>query len=293
MDLRGIVWADANRSSWVWRRHWLRAQLKRQGALGVVDQILFRLIWMRNAEYVRGAARMRNELAARDPGSPVGKWPCAHLQCDALNDEVSRFAVSLRPDLIFVNCLTSLLPDRLLELPPMGSFVLHEGLTPEYRGMHTSFWPVANGDFDKVGYTLLRANRRIDAGPVYAQGVTLFDPLRTSLGYLTHATLVEGLDDIAGVLRRLAAGTARPIDTSARATGYYGYFRFSAYRRILRRRRAAGIALNLGDTVAYRALHAASANSISTSNNELPKSGAIAKTHDGDSAGTAPFASLV
>ena len=151
--------------------------------------------------------------------------------------EVESFLKGHGPDIIFVNCISQLISPRICEIPKLGTFIYHEGLTPEYRGQHTVFWALANGDDDRIGYTLLRANKQLDGGEVYAQGRTRLEPLASPMGYTGHWALFEGLPDVAQVLSQLEENRIQPIDTTSRKDAYYSYFPYSQLQHIRRRRR--------------------------------------------------------
>jgi methionyl-tRNA formyltransferase len=58
-------------------------------------------------------------------------------------------------DALFAVCIDILIPERLTVEPRLGSYLWHEGITPEYRGRHPVFRSLVNEDLDKLGYTLL------------------------------------------------------------------------------------------------------------------------------------------
>lgn len=242
VDLQAVVWADRSRFSWSWRWRWLKRARKRWGLFGTADRILYRIVALRrNGEKRCGWMRMAKDIRAAQPVPSCGDHVEQLFTHSVNTPEIEALAKRMQCDIIIANCVAQLISDRIVRIPRLGLYIYHEGLTPEYRGQHTVMWAVANGDDDKVGYTLLRANDRFDAGEVYAQGRTQLDPLATSLGYVGHWALFEGLHDVKRVIEELEAGTAKPIDTSGRKNGLYSYFPYSQMRRINRRRRQKGL----------------------------------------------------
>ena len=77
---------------------------------------------------------------------------------------------SLRLDAVFAMCVDAYFPRRLRDAPRHGVFLWHEGITPEYRGLYSSFWALLRQDYARIGFTLLKANERFDAGTIYLQG---------------------------------------------------------------------------------------------------------------------------
>ncbi len=240
-DLCHILWTDTNRNTWAWRWGWVRRALRTWGWIGTADRIVFRIYSHLSRETMAGWKRLHQDLLSRASPTSSAK-DVAHTMVESLNAHGTKDLLRrLQPDIVFVQCVTQIIHDDILAIPRLGTFVYHEGLTPEYRGLHTIMWAIANGDDDKVGYTLLKANATVDGGDVYAQGATSLDPLSTPITYIGHWALFEGLNDVSQVLAALEEGTAQPIDTSARQNGYYSYLPYSGWRRILARRRERGL----------------------------------------------------
>ena len=247
--LDGVVWADAGRYSSNWRSKWLKRSIKRDGVPTTIDRMLFSFFFGRSEERKAGTKRMNQDVRAAFPYESA-RDKTQQLWADSMRTkEVERFLKDINPDLIFVNCISQLIPRRVCELPRLGLFIYHEGVTPEYKGMHCPLWAISNGDNDKVGYTLLKADQSFDGGPVAVQGVTSLDPLATSLGYTGHWSLAEGFPQIAEFLQNLEAGTEEYLDTNGRVPGYYSYFGYSRYRDIKRRRKARGLTVGVDDVV--------------------------------------------
>jgi len=237
VELAGIVWTDTARRTMAWRWRWLRRSMKRHGVVRTLDCIMFRLWCIASSEMREGWQKVVDDVwAGRDPAC-LSKIPEQVVVSSATSVEVETILKRLQPDILFVVCISQLLTKNILSIPRLHTFIYHECLTPEYRGQHTVFWALANGDDDKVGYTLLSANSQLDGGQVYAQGRTSFDPLATSMGYSGHWALYEGLQDVARVLKEVEDGSAKPIDTSGRKDGYYSYFPLSKLWKIRKRRK--------------------------------------------------------
>ena len=241
-ELCHIFWTDTSRFTWTWRRAWLRRALVRWGWMGTADRIAFRIYTLVSAEMKEGLRRLHQDMRSVAPLKSTAK-EVAQTLVESLNAEETKVLLhSIQPDIMLVQCVSQIIRDDILSIPRLGTFVYHEALTPEYRGLHTILWAVANGDDGKVGYTFLKANAKIDGGEdFYAQGVTTLDPLSTPMSYIGHWALFEGLEDVGRVLDDLSEGNAQPLDTSTRQSGYYSYFPYSGWRRILGRRRGRGI----------------------------------------------------
>jgi hypothetical protein len=250
-DLRAIIWADEDRSSRGWILRWIRRSLKRNGLWSTLDRILFRVWCILNPEISKGWEKMVEDIRAAEPVEGLSR-DARRISAGSINTpEIEAVLKEAQPDIVIVNCISQLIKKRILRIPTKGTYIYHEALTPEYRGMHTPFWALARGDDHKVGYTLLRADEQLDGGEVYVQGSTRLDPLATSMGYVGHWALYEGLSGVAVFLEDLERGEARPIETAGREDGYYSYFPYSQLRRIQKRRRQRGLKVT-PTTVVFR-----------------------------------------
>ena len=113
----------------------------------------------------------------------------------------------LDPELIVVAAYGRILPDDILELPPMGCINVHSSLLPKYRGAAPINWAVINGETE-TGVTIMYMATQLDAGDIIAQAATPIDPEETV------ETLHDRLAQMGGALlvktvAELAAGTAR------------------------------------------------------------------------------------
>lgn len=75
----------------------------------------------------------------------------------------------LKPDIIAV-CGTSILKDRIIEIPPCGVLNLHTGLPQKYRGMSTTEWAIYNNEPEYIGSTVHYIDSGIDTGEIIYQG---------------------------------------------------------------------------------------------------------------------------
>jgi hypothetical protein len=119
------------------------------------------------------------------------------------SQEARAFLSELKPDLLLARCKFILKPE-IFNTPARGTFVLHPGISPEYRNAHGCFWALVNRYHARVGMTLLKFDEGIDTGPVYLQSTCEIDEVP-----------VAHRDPALAVLENLAIGR-----TSARsATG--------------------------------------------------------------------------
>lgn len=101
---------------------------------------------------------------------------------------------SLSPALVVVCAYGHILPQGVLDLPPLGCFNLHFSLLPRWRGASPVQAAILTGDA-VTGVTLQRMVAELDAGPVAAASAP--EPLRPDD---TAATLGARLAEIAAAL---------------------------------------------------------------------------------------------
>ncbi len=217
------------------KRRRFRRELRRVGAWRFLDVLAFRVhhrvtaaradaAWERD----RITALLRTFSAPHDV--PV-------LRVDSPNGAEARdWLAACAPDLVIARC-KSMLREEIFTIPPLGTYVMHPGICPEYRNAHGCFWALARDDMDNIGMTLLRIDRGVDTGPVFGYFRVVPDPLHESAFRLQHRTVFDNLPAIQARLLEIGRGVARPIDTTGRASHAYGQPWLTRQLGILRRAR--------------------------------------------------------
>lgn len=201
------------------------------GLVRFLDVVAFRLyarlrLAARDAAWVDATVR---RLRARYPAD-LGSVPRV-IVSSPNGEEARAFLAGVRPDVVIARCKVILKP-AVLDLPRVGTFVLHPGICPEYRNAHGCFWAMVNRDLARVGMTLLRADAGVDTGPVYLQAGCPIDERRESHTVIQYRVVLENLDSVAAVLRSLCRGEpVAPVATAGRRSAVWGQPRLSTYLR--------------------------------------------------------------
>ena len=122
------------------------------------------------------------------------------------DDAVCEELKALRPDLIVAVAYGKILPQRVLDIPPLGCVNIHGSVLPALRGSAPVQWAVLNG-LSETGVSAMYMNDRMDEGDIIAVR-------RTPIGENeTAGELMERLAPIGGALLKdtlaaIAAGTA-------------------------------------------------------------------------------------
>lgn len=130
------------------------------------------------------------------------------------NDEFRSQLTAIKPDAIIIVGYGRIIPQWMLDLPPLGNINLHASLLPKYRGAAPIQWAIANGE-TVTGTTTMRIDAGLDTGDILLQQQLPINPDDTA------ETLAPRLADMGAMLlvetlRGLGAGAihARKQDNS-------------------------------------------------------------------------------
>ena len=127
----------------------------------------------------------------------------AHINAPVVVELLERHKI----DLVAVFGTSLIRSPELFQLMPGRVLNLHGGLSPWYRGADSTFWALYNNEIEKVGCTIHRINRRIDAGELLAHVCPAIEP-----GDREHLLLCKAIKAGARVyvtmIQRIARGEA-------------------------------------------------------------------------------------
>jgi methionyl-tRNA formyltransferase len=124
------------------------------------------------------------------------------------NDEF-RFQLSaIHPDAIIVVGYGRIIPQWMIDLPPMGNINLHASLLPKYRGAAPIQWAIASGE-TVTGVTTMRIDAGLDTGDILQQKEIAIASSDTSETLAPRLSAV-GADLMVETLRGLVSGNIHP-----------------------------------------------------------------------------------
>jgi methionyl-tRNA formyltransferase len=167
------------------------------------------------------AAKFRVRLVVTQPDRPKGrglelvsspvkqsalKLNLAITQPDRIktNEEFRAQLTALKPDAIIVVGYGRIIPQWMLDLPPLGNINLHASLLPKYRGAAPIQWAIANGE-TVTGVTTMRIDSGLDTGDILLQqelSISWEDTAET----LAPPLATIGAELVVETLRKLPAG---------------------------------------------------------------------------------------
>jgi len=133
------------------------------------------------------------------------------------NEEFHTQLSAIKPDAIIVVGYGRIIPQWMLDLPPLGNINLHASLLPKYRGAAPIQWAIASGE-TVTGNTTMRLDAGLDTGDILLQQQLPIAPDDTA-ETLAPRLAAMGADLMFETLAGLQAGTihSRPQD-HAKAT---------------------------------------------------------------------------
>lgn len=130
------------------------------------------------------------------------------------NEEFRAQLESIGPQAIVVVGYGRIIPQWMLDLPPLGNINLHASLLPKYRGAAPIQWAIASGE-SVTGVSTMRIDAGLDTGDILEQRE---EPIREDDTALTLAPRLAqtGAELVITSLAGLAKGTIipRPQDNS-------------------------------------------------------------------------------
>lgn len=128
------------------------------------------------------------------------------FQPESLKAEDQRAPLkALRPDLLVVVAYGLILPQAVIDLPPLGCINIHASLLPRWRGASPIQHAVLSGDSES-GVTLMFIEPRLDAGPMLLKKKTPITAEDTA-GDLHDRLARLGAEALVELMPCLAAGS--------------------------------------------------------------------------------------
>ena len=119
-------------------------------------------------------------------------------------DETVEQLKALQPDVIAVVAYGRILPQRVLDIPPMGCINIHASVLPAYRGSAPYQWAVLDG-LKETGVSAMYLVREMDAGDVIQVSKTPIGDNETA-GELLDRLAVLGAELLSKTLTRFQNG---------------------------------------------------------------------------------------
>lgn len=127
---------------------------------------------------------------------------------ERLDKNVQARLKQLAPDAIVVVAYGLLLPEGLLDMPPLGCLNVHASLLPRWRGAAPIARAIEAGD-DETGICIMRIDAGLDTGPILARARWSIPPDATA-GDVHDALAILGARLLTDTISAYAAGRITP-----------------------------------------------------------------------------------
>src|SRR5579871_3206124 len=124
------------------------------------------------------------------------------------NEEFRVQLAALKPNAIIVVGYGRIIPQWMIDLPPLGNLNLHASLLPKYRGAAPIQWAIAQGE-KITGVTTMRIEAGLDTGDILLQRETAIGDDDTA-ETLAPRLATMGADLMVETLNGLKSGTVQP-----------------------------------------------------------------------------------
>lgn len=124
------------------------------------------------------------------------------------NEELRRQLSEIAPEAIIVVGYGRIIPQWMIDLPPLGNINLHGSLLPKYRGAAPIQWAIAMGE-TITGVTTMRIDAGLDTGDILQQAEERIKPEDTA-GTLSARLAQTGAELMISTLAGLKSGSITP-----------------------------------------------------------------------------------
>jgi methionyl-tRNA formyltransferase len=124
------------------------------------------------------------------------------------NKEFQAQLAGIDPAAIIVVGYGRIIPQWMIDLPPLGNLNLHASLLPKYRGAAPIQWAIARGE-TVSGVTTMRIDAGLDTGDILMQKEIPISPQDTAETLAPRMATI-GAELMVETLRRLQADTVHP-----------------------------------------------------------------------------------
>jgi methionyl-tRNA formyltransferase len=136
------------------------------------------------------------------------RLPIAQPESIKNNDDFRAQLTALKPDAIVVVGYGRIIPQWMLDLPPLGNINLHASLLPKYRGAAPIQWAIAQGE-TITGVTTMKIDAGLDTGDILRQQEVAIAPNDTAETLAVKLKAV-GAKLTVETLRGLQTGSIHP-----------------------------------------------------------------------------------
>ncbi|MDE3096486.1 MAG: methionyl-tRNA formyltransferase [Chloroflexota bacterium] len=167
------------------------------------------------ASSVTGSPERPDPLWAAAAAAGVPLFPTGQLKRPEMLDAYA----ATKPDLGVMAFVTHILPQRVLDLPRLGTVQYHPSLLPKHRGINAMHWAIRAGE-TATGLTVFWVDAGIDTGPVLLQKQVAIGPDDTVGSLYFDRLFAPGVEALVEAVRLVRDGRAPRIPQDASQATY-------------------------------------------------------------------------
>jgi hypothetical protein len=228
--LSASFFTEVNRMRLSYRINRIKKRMKKYGLIRVVDELAFHAFY--RAFYLRKDIILIKKYFP-DNFVKLKRPQGTFFQCENIHDKKNLQQIrSLSPDIIISVCTNTFFKPELFTLPKYGTYVIHEGILPEYKGLHTVAWALMKKEYNYVGCSFFRVNGNIDGGDILCNNIfPEAGKYGFQWGFVSHASILFGLPSLKDCIDKLYLnnGKYEKINTSERKSHLYSWATLSVY----------------------------------------------------------------
>ncbi len=122
------------------------------------------------------------------------------------------------PDIVYAFDYANVLPQEVVDAPPLGAYGIHTSLLPAYRGRSSVQWAIMNGE-RVTGVTLYKLTGHIDGGDVVGQ-ISIPVDARESV-FSLYGKMASRTYDLVGTMHGLVAEGSPPLKSQDESQASY------------------------------------------------------------------------
>lgn len=134
-------------------------------------------------------------------------------------DAQGQFLRDINPDIIYCFGWSYLLPQEILDIPPMGVVGFHPAALPKNRGRHPLIWALVLG-LEETGVTFFMMDEGADSGPIVSQEIIPI-AAEDAAESLYEKVTTAALSQISGFTKSFAKGTMTPVPQDHSQSSYW------------------------------------------------------------------------
>jgi len=196
-DLNVVGAVVANQKKYNLNTRYLRISLRKQGLmkvlLQIIERICYKVLNSKKDQVIFQSIFKKDTILEVINSFKENIFYTVNYNDDIVLDWIS----SKAPDLIVIHT-PYWVPKKVRSIVKGNVIGSHPGITQFYRGIHSPFWAIYNGEIDKIGFSIFWVDGGVDSGDLIFQDRIIPDSQDSyiTLSWKGMALIADSLKDI-------------------------------------------------------------------------------------------------